>query len=54
MPRAASSGTEHLVVEVVALDWKWLFIYPDLDIAVVNELAAPVDAPIRFKITARR
>jgi cytochrome o ubiquinol oxidase subunit II len=44
--------TEPLVVEVVALDWKWLFIYPDLNIAVVNELAAPVDMPIRFKITA--
>ena len=50
--RPLPGGTEPLVVEVVALDWKWLFIYPDLDIAVVNELAAPVDTPIRFKITA--
>ena len=50
--RPVPGGTEHLVVEVVALDWKWLFIYPDLGIAVVNELAAPVDTPIRFKITA--
>jgi cytochrome o ubiquinol oxidase subunit 2 len=50
--RPVPSGTEPLVVEVVALDWKWLFIYPDLGIAVVNELAAPVDRPIRFKITA--
>jgi len=50
--RPVSGETEPLVVEVVALDWKWLFIYPDLDIAVVNELAAPVDVPIRFKITA--
>ena len=50
--RPVAGGTESLVVEVVALDWKWLFIYPDLDIAVVNELAAPVDVPIRFKITA--
>jgi cytochrome o ubiquinol oxidase subunit 2 len=50
--RPVPGGTEPLVVEVVALDWKWLFIYPDLDIAVVNELAAPVDVPIRFKITA--
>jgi cytochrome o ubiquinol oxidase subunit 2 len=39
-------------VEVVALDWKWLFIYPDLGIATVNELAAPVDVPVHFKITA--
>jgi cytochrome o ubiquinol oxidase subunit II len=41
-----------LVVEVVALDWKWLFIYPEQGIATVNELAAPVDVPIDFKITA--
>ncbi|MBN8953469.1 cytochrome o ubiquinol oxidase subunit 2 [Rhizobium sp. WW_1] len=41
-----------VTVEVVALDWKWLFLYPDLGIATVNELAAPVDTPINFKITA--
>lgn len=41
-----------LTVEVVALDWKWLFIYPEYGIATVNEMAAPVDRPIAFKITA--
>ena len=41
-----------LEVDVVALDWKWLFIYPDYGIATVNELAAPVDRPIDFRITA--
>jgi cytochrome o ubiquinol oxidase subunit 2 len=41
-----------LIVEVVALDWKWLFIYPEQGIATVNDLAAPVDTPITFKITA--
>lgn len=45
-------GTEPLVVEVVALDWKWLFIYPEQGIATVNELAAPVHRPIMFKITS--
>jgi len=45
-------NTKALRVEVVALDWKWLFIYPDLNIATVNELAAPVDVPIVFTITA--
>jgi cytochrome o ubiquinol oxidase subunit 2 len=45
-------GTEPLVIEVVALDWKWLFIYPELGVATVNELVAPVDRPITFKITA--
>ncbi len=44
--------TRPLNIEVVAMDWKWLFIYPDHGIATVNELAAPVDTPIRFKITA--
>lgn len=41
-----------LEVNVVALDWKWLFIYPEEGIATVNELAAPVDRPINFRITA--
>jgi cytochrome o ubiquinol oxidase subunit II len=41
-----------LKVDVVALDWKWLFIYPDYGIATVNELAAPVNRPIEFRITA--
>jgi cytochrome o ubiquinol oxidase subunit 2 len=50
--RPMSIEAEPLNIEVVALDWKWLFIYPDHGIAVVNELAAPVDIPIRFKITA--
>ena len=46
------AGAKPFVVEVVALDWKWLFVYPELGIATVNELAAPVDRPIEFKITA--
>ena len=50
--RDIAPGVKPLVVEVVALDWKWLFIYPEQGIAVVNELAAPVDRPITFKITA--
>ncbi|MEO5755338.1 MAG: ubiquinol oxidase subunit II [Mesorhizobium sp.] len=41
-----------LEVEVVALDWKWLFIYPEYGVAAVNELAAPVDRPISFRITS--
>ncbi len=47
-----AAGTQPLTVEVVALDWKWLFLYPEQGIAVVNEMAAPVDVPIRFKITS--
>ena len=46
------AAVKPLTIEVVALDWKWLFIYPEQGIAVVNEVAAPVDVPINFKITA--
>lgn len=45
-------GVRPLEVEVVSLDWKWLFLYPEQGIATVNELAAPVDRPIRFKLTS--
>ena len=41
-----------LQVEVVSLDWKWLFIYPDQGIASVNELVAPVGAPLRLRLTS--
>jgi cytochrome o ubiquinol oxidase subunit II len=41
-----------LEVEVVALDWKWLFIYPEYGLATVNELAVPVNRPIALRITA--
>ncbi|HEY4292560.1 ubiquinol oxidase subunit II [Luteibacter sp.] len=50
--RAVVPGSKPLVVEVVALDWKWLFLYPEQGIATVNEMAAPVDRPIEFHITA--
>jgi cytochrome o ubiquinol oxidase subunit 2 len=49
---ARTAPTEPLRVDVVALDWKWLFIYPQYGIAAVNELAAPVDQPIQFYITS--
>lgn len=47
-----AANTQPLEVEVVALDWKWLFFYPKYGIATVNELAAPVDMPIHFKLTS--
>ncbi|MEW6645460.1 MAG: ubiquinol oxidase subunit II [Pseudomonadota bacterium] len=50
--RPIATEATPLEVEVVALDWKWLFIYPEQGIATVNELAAPVDRPISFRITA--
>jgi cytochrome o ubiquinol oxidase subunit 2 len=47
-----SATPDPLVVEVVALDWKWLFFYPEAGIATVNELAAPVNREILFKMTS--
>lgn len=41
-----------LRVQVVSLDWKWLFFYPDYGIATVNQLAAPVNVPITFELTS--
>lgn len=50
--RAVAPGTRPLVVDVVAMDWKWLFLYPEQGIASLNELAVPVDRPVEFRITA--
>lgn len=47
------ANIEPLEVEVVSLDWKWLFFYPQYGIATVNEMAAPVDRPIHFKLTSK-
>lgn len=47
-----ASEKKALTVEVVSLDWKWLFIYPEQDIATVNDLTFPVDTPLNFRITS--
>ena len=39
-------------VQVVSLDWKWLFIYPDRHIASVNELVLPAGTPVHFLLTS--
>ena len=52
-PRAPiPADAKPLRVEVVALDWKWLFIYPDQGIAAVNQLVVPVGTPIEFRLTS--
>lgn len=50
--RPVEDGLEALDIQAVALDWKWLFIYPQYGIATVNHAAAPVDRPIHFHLTA--
>ncbi|MFP8966209.1 ubiquinol oxidase subunit II [Pokkaliibacter sp. CJK22405] len=47
-----ASNKEPVRVQVVSMDWKWLFIYPDLHIATVNKLAFPVDTPVAFDVTS--
>jgi cytochrome o ubiquinol oxidase subunit 2 len=41
-----------VTIEVVALDWKWLFIYPEQGIATVNKIVFPAHTPVNFKITS--
>lgn len=41
-----------LVIQAVALEWKWLFIYPEQHIATINQVAFPVNVPVRFEISA--
>ena len=50
--RPLPSQVRPLRVDVVALNWKWLFIYPDYGIATVNELRVPVGTPVDFRLTA--
>jgi cytochrome o ubiquinol oxidase subunit II len=52
-PRAPIPGkSQPLHVDVVALDWKWLFIYPDQGVAAVNQLVIPAGTPIEFRLTS--
>jgi cytochrome o ubiquinol oxidase subunit 2 len=51
-PAVPLSTRKPLEVQVVALDWKWLFIYPEQRIASVNRLVAPVGMPVHFKLTS--
>ncbi|WP_167402082.1 ubiquinol oxidase subunit II [Komagataeibacter swingsii] len=51
-PLEAEANVKPIHVDVVALDWKWLFIYPDEGIATVNQMAMPVNTPVDFRITS--
>lgn len=46
------SDVKPVTIEVVALDWKWLFIYPEQGIATVNKIVFPAHTPINFRITS--
>ncbi|MBV9628538.1 MAG: ubiquinol oxidase subunit II, partial [Xanthobacteraceae bacterium] len=52
-PHAPIPGkSDPIRVDVVALDWKWLFIYPDRGVAAVNQLVIPVGTPVQFRLTS--
>jgi len=51
-PQRPLEGGAPLVIQTVALDWKWLFVYPEEGIATVNYVRLPVDRPVRFDVTA--
>ena len=46
------SENKPLEIDIVALDWKWLFIYPENGIATVNEMYVPVNVPLNMRITS--
>jgi cytochrome o ubiquinol oxidase subunit 2 len=50
--RPLASKTKPLHIQVVALQWKWLFLYPDQHVASINEVHIPVNTPIDFDITS--
>lgn len=51
-PKPIASSTRPLKIQVVSLDWKWLFIYPEQGVASVNHLTIPVGAPVSFELTS--
>jgi cytochrome o ubiquinol oxidase subunit II len=50
--RALPAEQKPLEIQVVSLDWKWLFIYPEQGVASVNQLVLPVDRQVRFRLTS--
>src|SRR5215813_3824405 len=51
-PKPIASAVKPVRVQVVPLDWKWLFIYPDEGVASVNRLTVPAGTPISFELTS--
>jgi cytochrome o ubiquinol oxidase subunit II len=47
-----AESTAPLDIEVISLDWRWLFIYPNEGIASLNRLVVPVGVPLRFRLTS--
>jgi len=50
--RSPTPGEAPLEVQVIGLDWKWLFLYPEQGIATVNELVLPAGRPVQLRLTS--
>lgn len=50
--RPIAAGVKPLEIQVVSMDWKWMFIYPEQGIATVNKIVFPAHTPINFKVTS--
>jgi cytochrome o ubiquinol oxidase subunit 2 len=51
-PRPIKSEVQPIDIQVVSLDWKWLFIYPNQGVATVNQLVVPAGTPVRLRLTS--
>jgi cytochrome o ubiquinol oxidase subunit II len=51
-PAPLAESTAPLDIEVISLDWRWLFIYPQEGIASLNRLVVPAGVPLRFRLTS--
>jgi cytochrome o ubiquinol oxidase subunit II len=51
-PASPVNQTKPLEIEVISLDWKWLFVYPKERVASINRLVIPAGRPVRFRITS--
>jgi cytochrome o ubiquinol oxidase subunit 2 len=50
--KAVEGPAEPLTIQAVSLDWKWLFIYPDQQVATINTLTVPAGVPLHFELTS--
>ena len=50
--RPLESDVKPITIDVVAMDWKWLFIYPEQGIATVNKIVFPANTPVNFRVTS--
>jgi cytochrome o ubiquinol oxidase subunit II len=51
-PKQIAGSSSPLTIQVVSLDWKWLFIYPDQKVATINSFTVPAGVPLQFQLTS--